>query len=67
MIPPIEEFDDTFVRDISDLLLLERRRHAKNVRFTARTRGKSPAGRFRQEQVRDAILHCVVGAVRNGH
>jgi len=60
----VEELDDTFVRDISDILLLERRRNARNERFTARTRGKSPAGRFRQEQVREAILHCVVGAVK---
>ena len=32
----------------------------KNQRFTLKTRGKSPANLFRKEQVREAILRCIV-------
>lgn len=57
-----EELSDVYVRDISDLLLLERRKDVENVRFTAKTRGLSPARRFGQEVVEpeDVMLHCIV-------
>ena len=58
-----DELSDMYVRDISDLLLLERRKNVENVPFTAKTRGTSPARRFGQEgveQPEDTMLHCIV-------
>ena len=58
-----EELDDAYVRDISDLLMLERRKHVDNEKFTARTRGTSPARRFGNPDIEvpeDTMLHCIV-------
>ncbi|MFT4549522.1 MAG: hypothetical protein ACI9UA_001018 [Pseudoalteromonas tetraodonis] len=58
-----DQLDDAFVRDISDLLLLERRKDVENVKFTAKTRGTSPVSRFGQldiEMPEDTMLHCIV-------
>jgi hypothetical protein len=57
-----DELDDVYVRDISDILLLERRKELENVRFTAKTRGTSPVSRFGQEVIEpeDMMLHCIV-------
>jgi len=57
-----DQLDDAYVRDISDLLLLERRKETENVKFTAKTRGTSPASRFGQEVIEpeDTMLHCIV-------
>ena len=57
-----DELSDMYVRDISDLLLLERRKDVENVRFTAKTRGRSPAQRFGQgvEDPEEVMLHCIV-------
>lgn len=58
----IDLLDDLYVRDISDILQLERRKEAENVRFTAKTRGQSPASRFGQEveEPDEMMLHCIV-------
>ena len=58
----INQLNDVYIRDISDLLLLERRKDVENVRFTAKTRGTSPANRFGQEieEPEDVMLHCIV-------
>ena len=59
----IDELDDVYVRDISDLLLLERRKEVTNVKFTAKTRGTSPASRFGREMhedPEDVMLHCII-------
>lgn len=59
----IDLLDDVYVRDISDLLLLERRKEVENVKFTAKTRGTSPASRFGKEEEaspEDTMLHCLV-------
>ena len=49
------------IPDVADLLALGRRRRlGKNEKFTGRTRGKSPAGLYAKQQVRGAILQCVV-------
>ena len=57
-----DELDDVYVRDISDLLLLERRKEVENVRFTAKTRGTSPARRFGHEveEPEGMMLNCIV-------
>ena len=58
-----DELDDVYVRDISDILLLERRKDAENVKFTAKTRGTSPVSRFGQvhhDDPEDVMLHCIV-------
>ena len=58
----IDLLDDVYVRDISDILLLERRKEVENVRFTAKTRGTSPASLFGQEVIEpeETMLHCIV-------
>ena len=58
----IDLLDDVYVRDISDLLQLERRKEAENVKFTAKTRGHSPASRFgrEEEELEGMMLHCIV-------
>ena len=49
------------VRDISEILREGRSsRRLKNIKFTERTRGKSPASMFGRKQLREALLHCVV-------
>ena len=57
-----DQLDDVYVRDISDILLLERRKEVENVRFTAKTRGQSPACLFGQEigEPEETMLHCIV-------
>ena len=48
-------------RDVAEILEAGRPpRRAENLRFTVKTRGKSPASTFGREQLREAILHCVV-------
>ena len=48
-------------RDVAEILEAGRPpRRAENLRFTVKTRGKSPASLFGREQLREAILHCVV-------
>lgn len=52
---------DCEVRDVAELLDSGRSlRRAENLRFTVKTRGKSPASLFGRDQLREAILHCVV-------
>ena len=49
------------MRDISEILREGRSpRRLKNIKFTERTRGKSPASMFGRKQLREALLHCVV-------
>ena len=49
------------IRDISEILREGRSsRRLKNIKFTERTRGKSPASMFGRKQLREALLHCVV-------
>ena len=58
-----DQLDDVYVRDIADILLLERRKEVENVKFTAKTRGTSPASRFGQEPLdgpEDVMLHCII-------
>jgi len=55
------EFPDEDIRDVAEILESERSpRRAENLRFTVKTRGKSPASLFGRDHLRDAILHCVV-------
>ena len=55
------EFDDEEVRDVAEILELGRPpRRAENLRFTIKTRGKSPASLFGRDQMSEAVLHCVV-------
>jgi hypothetical protein len=52
---------DQEVRDVAEMLDGSRSlRRAENLRFTVKTRGKSPASQFGRDQLREAILHCVV-------
>ena len=52
---------DNEFRDVAEILEAGRPpRRAENLRFTVKTRGKSPASMFGREQLREAILHCVV-------
>ena len=53
--------DSDEIRDISEILREGRSsRRLKNIKFTERTRGKSPASMFGRKQLREALLHCVV-------
>jgi hypothetical protein len=58
----IDLLDDVYVRDISDILQLERRKEVENMKFTAKTRGQSPASRFGKEveEPEEMMLHCIV-------
>ncbi len=52
---------DEEIRDVAQILEMDRLpRRAENLRFTLKTRGKSPASLFGRDQLREAILHCVV-------
>ena len=49
------------IRDVAELLEMGRSpRRVENLRFTVKTRGKSPAKLFGRDHLREAILHCVV-------
>ena len=53
--------DDDRFRDVAEILEAGRpARRSENLRFTMKTRGKSPANLFGRDQLREAILHCVV-------
>jgi hypothetical protein len=54
--------DDEEIRDVAEILEAGRPpRRAENLRFTVKTRGKSPASLFgRDHQLCEAVLHCVV-------
>lgn len=55
------EIDEGEVRDVAEILELGRPpRRAENLRFTVKTRGKSPACLFGREQMSEAVLHCMV-------
>lgn len=57
----INKLADQEVRDVAEMLDCHRSlRRAENLRFTVKTRGKSPASQFGRGQLREAILHCVV-------
>ena len=52
--------EDEEIRDVAEILESGRPpRRAENLRFTIKTRGKSPASLFGREQLREAVLHCV--------
>lgn len=56
-----DKHSDHEIRDVADILEAGRpARRAENLRFTVKTRGKSPASQFGRHQLREAILHCVV-------
>ena len=53
--------DDDEFRDVAEFLDAHRpARRSENMRFTVKTRGKSPASLYGRDQLREAILHCVV-------
>ena len=52
---------DDAIRDVSEILAQGKStRRSKNLRFTVKTRGKSPTHLFGREQLREAIIHCVM-------
>lgn len=56
------ELEDYQFRDVAEILEAGRPpRRAENLRFTVKTRGKSPTSLFgRDHQLSEAVLHCVV-------
>ena len=48
------------VPQVQNLAAVRSTRRCENMRFTVKTRGKSPASLFGRHQLREAILHCVV-------
>ena len=52
---------DDAIRDVSEILAQGKStRRSDNLRFTVKTRSKSPTHLFGREQLREAIIHCVM-------